>query len=195
MEGRRWIRVSVTRRTTRWFPFRYSLHRNCIRFSRSSRPRASFPCMPATYRNSGSPKRKHFQFYRKHMEDQTFTFSATQRVKSPEASTLLKAIPEAAKAQDLHRTSLSENSIHKNSGIIPEFWRQRNCSGKAWECVPHGSCWSPLIRFSLDVIYSISCFSCSWVIVTLCRISSLWSKSQNFWQKFVCIGKGPLWGF
>ncbi|TNN51091.1 hypothetical protein EYF80_038727 [Liparis tanakae] len=48
MEGRRWIRVSVTSRTTRWLPFLYSLHKYCMRLRTSSRPRASFPCIPAT---------------------------------------------------------------------------------------------------------------------------------------------------
>lgn len=55
MDGRRWMRVSLTRRTMRWSPRLYSWHMNCIRLSRSSRPSTSFPCIPATYRNSGSP--------------------------------------------------------------------------------------------------------------------------------------------
>lgn len=55
IEGSRWMRVSLTRRTMRWSPRLYSLHMYCIRLSRSSRPSTSFPCIPATYRNSGSP--------------------------------------------------------------------------------------------------------------------------------------------
>lgn len=55
MEGRRWMRVSLTRCTMRWSPRLYSWQMYCMRFSRSSRPSTSFPCIPATYRNSGSP--------------------------------------------------------------------------------------------------------------------------------------------
>ena len=55
MEGSRWMRVSLTRRTMRWSPRLYSSHMCCIRLRRSSRPSTSFPCIPATYRNSGSP--------------------------------------------------------------------------------------------------------------------------------------------
>ena len=43
------------RRTMRWSPRLYSSHMCCIRLRRSSRPSTSFPCIPATYRNSGSP--------------------------------------------------------------------------------------------------------------------------------------------
>lgn len=57
IEGKRWMRVSWMSCVMRWLPWRYSSHRKSASWSNSSRPSTSFPCMFATYLNSGSTEK------------------------------------------------------------------------------------------------------------------------------------------
>ena len=54
MLGRRWILVLCIKETVSWSPARYDWHRWSARWSSSSLPSTSLPCMLATYFISGS---------------------------------------------------------------------------------------------------------------------------------------------